>query len=512
MCAGHPPFRAGSTPAVLRRVCDEQPRPIREVNSDVPVWLSDVIERLHAKDPAGRFQSATELAVLLERALAALQRGLPIVHVPHQGAVQPCGRRRRNGAITAVLSISALALALLPWAGMIPELDDAFRAIRLAFASPAPAGSATGGQDVRVIINDPSQTDRIVGSGISAIKNWDVSDFTSVEIRATFHAQISKGNRFKVSTTADENVLPFVRVVKEGNTLKIGLEKNKSYEFKKPLEAEITLPLLTGLDVSGVAWATLKGFESEKELTIKTSGASKVDGSIGVAEADFEISDASTLSVSGSAQSARLSAHGASHLTLPEFPLKECTLDLAEASTAQLSVRSPGTFSAKLNGASHLKGTVVAKDIKLELTGASHAKLGGAATDANAGPDAHGQSKSSASSSNAQTLKKGGGSGSLPGKCKTATIEAQGASHLNLEDLVIETAEIKLSGASHAVLNVTEKLSYEASSGSHLRCLGNPSTRNGKSSSGSHVSFKSSLKESQNGSHPFRPLVPANIQ
>ena len=32
MCAGHPPFRAESPLAVLRRVCDDQPRPLRELN------------------------------------------------------------------------------------------------------------------------------------------------------------------------------------------------------------------------------------------------------------------------------------------------------------------------------------------------------------------------------------------------------------------------------------------------------------------------------------------------
>ena len=73
MCVGHPPFRANSTPAVLRRVSDEQPRSIREVNPDVPPWLAELVERLHAKDPAQRFESATEVADIMGRYLAALQ-------------------------------------------------------------------------------------------------------------------------------------------------------------------------------------------------------------------------------------------------------------------------------------------------------------------------------------------------------------------------------------------------------------------------------------------------------
>src|SRR5262249_57635046 len=71
---GGPPFGADGAVAVLRRVCDEPPRPIRELNPDVPDWLCAVIARLHAKDPAGRFQSATEVAEVLGNHLAGLQQ------------------------------------------------------------------------------------------------------------------------------------------------------------------------------------------------------------------------------------------------------------------------------------------------------------------------------------------------------------------------------------------------------------------------------------------------------
>jgi serine/threonine-protein kinase len=73
MCTGRPPFRAANTLAVLRRVCDDDPRPVRETNPEVPDWLAAVIEKLHAKDPARRFASAAEVAALLGQHLAQLQ-------------------------------------------------------------------------------------------------------------------------------------------------------------------------------------------------------------------------------------------------------------------------------------------------------------------------------------------------------------------------------------------------------------------------------------------------------
>jgi len=73
MCTGRSPFRADSTLAVIRRVCDDVPRPIREVNPEIPEALVAMIDRLLAKEPDERFQTAEEVVDLLGRHLAHLQ-------------------------------------------------------------------------------------------------------------------------------------------------------------------------------------------------------------------------------------------------------------------------------------------------------------------------------------------------------------------------------------------------------------------------------------------------------
>jgi serine/threonine protein kinase len=75
MCAGRPPFRARSARAVLKRVCEETPRPITQINPELPAWLEELIVRLHAKAPADRFASAREVADLLAQRLAEVQQG-----------------------------------------------------------------------------------------------------------------------------------------------------------------------------------------------------------------------------------------------------------------------------------------------------------------------------------------------------------------------------------------------------------------------------------------------------
>jgi serine/threonine protein kinase len=73
MCAGRAPFRAIGSMAILKRVCEETPTPIRDINPDVPDWLATIVAKLHAKDPAERHQSAAEVAELLGRHLVHLQ-------------------------------------------------------------------------------------------------------------------------------------------------------------------------------------------------------------------------------------------------------------------------------------------------------------------------------------------------------------------------------------------------------------------------------------------------------
>jgi eukaryotic-like serine/threonine-protein kinase len=66
LAAGEPPFNGKTPLAVLKRVTEEQPVPLRQRNPDLPEWFVHIVDRLLAKKPADRFQSAREVADTLE--------------------------------------------------------------------------------------------------------------------------------------------------------------------------------------------------------------------------------------------------------------------------------------------------------------------------------------------------------------------------------------------------------------------------------------------------------------
>jgi WD40 repeat protein len=113
MCTGQPPFRADATLAVLRCVVEKTPPPIRALNADVPDWLTAIIARLHAKEPAERFESAAEVSELLAGHLAHLREPalVPRPALPSASVRPSHARRWQLAGVLVALLAAGLALA-----------------------------------------------------------------------------------------------------------------------------------------------------------------------------------------------------------------------------------------------------------------------------------------------------------------------------------------------------------------------------------------------------------------
>ncbi len=130
MCTGHPPFRAHKTLGVLKRVCDDTPRPIRDSNPEIPDALAASVNMLMAKDPAGRFQTAAAVADLFKQHLAhlddpplelpssALAGAETAAYFPSAAKKRARSRRKWAAAAAAVVLLPVLALAVTEFAGI----------------------------------------------------------------------------------------------------------------------------------------------------------------------------------------------------------------------------------------------------------------------------------------------------------------------------------------------------------------------------------------------------------
>jgi hypothetical protein len=176
LTTGQTPFDAKSPLAVLKRLTEERHRPVRELNPDAPDWLAAVIDRLLAKSPADRFQSAREVADLLDFQWAALKTSSDVVAAcPIKRARRARHLRQALVLLAAVAVGAAATAAVLLWPGRAGNGD--------AEPSEPPLAVLRGGAGtVWGVAFAPDDRTLAMGIEDGTIKLWDLETRT---VRAT---------------------------------------------------------------------------------------------------------------------------------------------------------------------------------------------------------------------------------------------------------------------------------------------------------------------------------------
>jgi hypothetical protein len=194
----------------------------------------------------------------------------------------------------------------------------------------------------------------LVGSGNVVVEEFDLSGFDEVEVSNAFEVEIRQGDAFGVVVRVDDNVQQYLDVFKQGSTLSIGLKPLASGTVSAvTLKAEVTMPELTGLELSGASDVTVADFKSTEALYVEASGASSLQGDIEAGGLRFNLSGASEVRLSGSGGDLVMDVSGASSADLAEFAVADAEIQVSGASSAAVNVS--GRLEAEASGASRVR-------------------------------------------------------------------------------------------------------------------------------------------------------------
>ena len=196
----------------------------------------------------------------------------------------------------------------------------------------------------------------VVGSGNLVTQEFDLNDFTTVNVGSGFEVEITQSSSFSISITADDNMFDYIEVFKTSEKLTIRLKWGYSYESAKARDrpTKITMPELYELELSGGTHATIEGFSSSHEFVLELSGGSSLIGDFTTSgDAQFTLSGGSHLiELEGAANDLRVSASSGSHLELSDFHVNDANVNLSGGSHATINLE--GRLDADLSGGSHL--------------------------------------------------------------------------------------------------------------------------------------------------------------
>ena len=191
-----------------------------------------------------------------------------------------------------------------------------------------------------------------VSPGTLKTETLEFSGFSTVEAGSAFQVTITQSDTYSVKISAGENIYDRIQVTQEGQTLKIFVSPGVFFGTFDA-KAEITMPNLTSLDISGASHATVDGFNTSDAFAGTVSGASFLElTNFMVGDVDFELSGLSHLTGSGAGSNLTAVVSGGSNLDLTNFQVTNANMDLSGGSHA--TVKLDGRLDVQASGASSL--------------------------------------------------------------------------------------------------------------------------------------------------------------
>lgn len=192
------------------------------------------------------------------------------------------------------------------------------------------------------------------GSGNIVTIEEAYSDFEALDISHGFKVEVVQGDTYRVIVHVDDNFVDDLEIVQQGAVLRIGLKP----EFRggltsATLEAEVTMPELSGIEVSGASQAEVSGFASNSPFSGEVSGASVLRGEIEAGDTHLDVSGAGSAELSGHGDGLTIDVSGGSSVDLANYPVTDVIIDASGASSVTVNVS--GTLSVSASGASSVK-------------------------------------------------------------------------------------------------------------------------------------------------------------
>lgn len=214
-------------------------------------------------------------------------------------------------------------------------------------------------------------SEKIKGNGKVVSETRNTAGYDSIKISGFFDVDLVAGKEGKIAIKGEENLLSYIKVEVEDNTLKIYVDKNANIRPSsgKKIEVVISFEKISELNLSGSGNIRSKDVIKNDKFLAKLSGSGNFNLSIDATDFELNLSGSGNVNLKGTVAnfSTKLSGSG----DIDAVNLKSKTVDVTVSGSGNTKVTCTEKLTARVSGSGNIKyaGNPEKRDVKVSGSG-----------------------------------------------------------------------------------------------------------------------------------------------
>lgn len=206
---------------------------------------------------------------------------------------------------------------------------------------------------------------RVKGSGNSRNEARSVSNFTSVSSFGEYDVYLTQGSTYSVTIEADDNLLPYIETVVNGDVLEIRTKEGYWLSTRHDPKVHITAPAFTKVKTFGSGDIISENkLNNTSPIAFEVSGSGDVKVEVNAPEVRAQMNGSGSINLGGETKNFEGEVNGSGDIRAGDLKAETVTVDIAGSGSAnvyasvKLNVDVKGSGDVKYRG-----GAQVSSDI-----------------------------------------------------------------------------------------------------------------------------------------------------
>jgi hypothetical protein len=213
--------------------------------------------------------------------------------------------------------------------------------------------------------------EKIKGNGKQITEKRTTATYDEIKLSGYYDVDLVAGKEGEITIQAEENLMPFIKVEIEGNTLKIYQEKGKNLIPSRGKNILITVPfeVINSVSLSGSGDIRSKNRIKTDKFSANLSGSGDLNLEVETQEFDVKLSGSGDFILKGKTDNLIAKMSGSGDITANELEAKNA--DIAISGSGDVKVFCTENIKARVSGSGDItyKGDPKSKDTKVSGSG-----------------------------------------------------------------------------------------------------------------------------------------------